>query len=471
MNRVLLLSNLLLQKRQQMLPSIKRYFFAGVLFTLMLFAANAVKAQLYWNTNNILDSVRATNWSLVSGGPIFTTAWSNSSNIVFTANSKIQYITISASPAPPSPPIGNLSIINNSTVTWTPVGTYTTGGGIRTFDIGAGSTLNWNGQTISVVAGTGFVKNSAGTWNVGTQSNAYPGGFTMNAGTVTFSGNNVFGSGTLVLNGGIITPSTTNARIIPSLNITIGGNFQLGDAVNFVGGTGNVTFSNAVTLGAATRTVTIGGVANYTFGGAIGSTGGGLTIAATPGGAGKIILTNASTYTGATTINSGTLQASLVNNCLPNTALVFANTAGAIFNGNGLNQTVGSIAGGGALGGNITMGAGNLSTGGANSNTSYGGVISGTGTFTKTGSGTQLLGGGNTYTGATTVSGGGLFINGSTNSLSTLSLAGGVTIGGSGTFPNTVSLPATTTISPGGADASTGTFNTGALTFAIRVSM
>ncbi|MBL0359429.1 MAG: autotransporter-associated beta strand repeat-containing protein [Chitinophagaceae bacterium] len=193
------------------------------------------------------------------------------------------------------------------------------------------------------------------------------------------------------------------------------------------------------------------------------SAGAGLTIASIS--TGKIVLTNAAnTYSGPTIINSGILQAG-VNNCLPaNTPLVLANNATATFNGNGFNTTVGSIAGGGATPGNITMGAGNLSTGGANTFNSYGGVISGSGTFTKTGTGTQFLTGANTYTGITTVSGGGLFINGSTNSLSAATVSAGATLGGNGTVAGTVSNSGI--LSPGSGAATTGTLNTGAVTFA-----
>jgi len=436
---------------------LKRISAVWLFFAVMMLSATGAKAQLFWNNLGTNFNINTANWGLVAGGP-FNNAWVNNSNINFTAaTNAITYVT--------AIPVGNITISNGATVNLTAAGTYSTGAAIRTIDIGTGGILNWNSQTVTVVAGTGFIKNGAGTWNIGTQGNAYPGGFTMNAGTVTFTGNSAFGNGALALNGGTITPASNAARAFTN-NITIGGNFQLGDAVNVAAGTGTMGFSGTVGLGAATRTITIGGTSTYTFSGVIsGGAGAGLTIASTS--TGKIVLSNAAnTYSGATTINSGILQAGVAN-CLPaTTSLVLANNATAIYNATGFNTTVGSIAGGGVTGGNITMGAGNLSTGGANTNTSYGGVISGSGTFTKTGTGTQILSGANTYSGATTLSGGSLFINGSTNSLSTLSVAGGTTIGGSGSFPNTVSLPATATVSPGASDAATGTFNTGAVTFA-----
>ncbi len=286
----------------------------------------------------------------------------------------------------------------------------------------------------------------------------------MNAGLVTINGNNPFGNGPLTLNGGVITTASATTRTIASSSINFGGNIQLGDAVNVAAGTGPIIFSNAVSLGASTRTITIGGVATYTFNGVIsGNAGVGLNIASISSG--FVVLSNAAnTYTGTTTINSGILRAGVANCLPPDNALVFANTAGARFQLNNLNNAAGSIAGGGTTGGNIELGSGALSVGNNNgTNTSYGGVISGTGSFTKTGNSIQTLTGANTYTGTTTVNGGSLLVNGSTTVQSAITVAGGATLGGSGNAAGSVALNGA--ISPGGAASTTGTFNTGAVTF------
>jgi len=65
--------------------------------------------------------------------------------------------------------------------------------------------------------------------------------------------------------------------------------------------------------------------------------------------------------------------------------------------------TIGSISG--AVDSEITLGSGTLTTGNA-TNTTYAGVISGTGNLVKTGTGSFTLSGVNTYSGTTTVSGG-----------------------------------------------------------------
>jgi len=437
---------------------IKKYAAVWALFAVMLLFGTSTQAQQYWRVDNVGASINTANWG-PSGGP-YTNAYVAGTPIVFTANSNITYVGGTL--------VNNISVTGGATVNLTANLTYSTGGGVRTVDIGAGAVLNWNSQAVSI-PGSGFIKNGNGTWNMATQTNAYTGGFTLNAGTVTISHNNSLGGGggTIALNGGILTPSTNIARTIAP-NVIIGGNFQIGDATNVPAGTGNVTFSGTVALGAATRTITVGSIGAFTFNGVI-SGAAGLTVATLS--TGRIALGNAgNTYTGPTTINSGILQGGGVANCLPvNTALVFANTVGATFLLNGFNQTVGSIAGGGASGGNITLGANTLSTGGNNTSTSYDGVISGTGGLTKTGIGTQTLTRANTYSGATTVgsaTSGSLRVNGSTSASSAAAVNSGGILGGSGTVAGTVAVNTGGTISPGIAASVTGTLNTGATTFA-----
>jgi autotransporter-associated beta strand protein len=123
-------------------------------------------------------------------------------------------------------------------------------------------------------------------------------------------------------------------------------------------------------------------------------------------GAGKMVLSGANTYTGATRISGGTLQLSGGNNRLATaTAVTLDNVAGAVLDLNNYSQQIGSLSGGGTSGGNVTLGSGTLTVGNATS-TSYSGIISGAGGLVKQGTGTLTLGGVNTYTGGTTVNGG-----------------------------------------------------------------
>jgi autotransporter-associated beta strand protein len=131
-------------------------------------------------------------------------------------------------------------------------------------------------------------------------------------------------------------------------------------------------------------------------------------------------LNGSNSYTGATTINGGTLKIG-ANNVMPNTSVVvMADTAGAILDINGMTDTIGSLSGGGGSGGYITLGSGSLTV---NQFTFgiYGGVISGTGSFTKSSHGTLWLNGVNDYTGATTIAAGEIIV-GVTNALPNTSL-------------------------------------------------
>ena len=164
----------------------------------------------------------------------------------------------------------------------------------------------------------------------------------------------------------------------------------------------------------------------------------------TKGGTGVLVLSGANIYTGQTTVSGGVLRAGAANTLPGSTAVVLADTTANTLTGgftnvvtaldlNGYNQTIGSLAGGGASGGNVSLGSATLTTGGDNSSTTYGGIISGAaGALTKTGSGTQTLTGISTYSGATTVSAGTLQLNASSGSAAggttSVSVASGATL-------------------------------------------
>ncbi|MEO6739624.1 MAG: autotransporter domain-containing protein, partial [Chthoniobacteraceae bacterium] len=155
--------------------------------------------------------------------------------------------------------------------------------------------------------------------------------------------------------------------------------------------------------------------------------GGASTLGITKTGAGTQIFSGPNTYTGPTTVNAGTLKAGVATvipfgpvGTVPasgafgiNSAVTMANTAGAVLDITGFNTQIGSITGGGAAGGNVTLGAATLTTGGDNSSpAAYAGAISGTGQLRKIGTGTQILSGTNSYTGLTTIFRGTLSLSG-----------------------------------------------------------
>ena len=165
-------------------------------------------------------------------------------------------------------------------------------------------------------------------------------------------------------------------------------------------------------------------------------------------GTGLLSLGGASTYVGPTTVSAGTLKAGVasvadVSGAFGrNSAVTLANVAGAKLDITGYNTQIGSLAGGGATGGNVTLGAATLTVGGDDSPAAYSGVISSSGSPTtsliKTGNGALVLNGVNTYTGATTVNSG--------------------ILGGTGTIGGTTTV-ATNAFVSGGSTNNVGTFN------------
>ena len=94
---------------------------------------------------------------------------------------------------------------------------------------------------------------------------------------------------------------------------------------------------------------------------------------------------------------------------LPVNTPVNLSASGATLDLNGNNQTIGSLTG--VAGTSLLLGAGNLTTGGDNTTTTFAGAISGNGGLAKAGTGTFTMTGTNTYFGNTSVSGGTLVVN------------------------------------------------------------
>jgi fibronectin-binding autotransporter adhesin len=331
--------------------------------------------------------------------------------------------------------------------------------------LGAGTLTTGGNNTSTIYGGTiggtgAFIKTGTGTLAL-TGANTYTGTTTVNAGTLQVGNGGTFGS----LGTGAI---SNNASLVFNRSDTL-------TVANAISGTGSLTQAGAGTTiltnanSYTGATAVSGGTLQVGNGGTTGTLGTGaisnnaslvfnrsntLTVASaisgtgslTQAGGGTTVLSGANSYTGTTAINQGTLQAGSTSAFGNNSAVTLADVAGATLDLNGFNNSIGSLAGGGTAGGNVSLGTATLTTGGNNTSTSYGGAISGTGAFVKTGTGTQTLTGNSTFTGTTSVEAGTLSVNGSL--CGTMNVQSGARLQGTGTVCNTTNF-AGGTIAPG----------------------
>ncbi|MEN9468779.1 MAG: hypothetical protein RL630_512 [Verrucomicrobiota bacterium] len=214
------------------------------------------------------------------------------------------------------------------------------------------------------------------------------------SGTLTLTGDNTY-NGPTAINSGTLSLGASERIADTSDLVVASGAFDL---AGFYESLGSLAGSGDITLGSGT--LTTNSSSNSTFLGVISGTGGSLFKT----GSGSLILSGANTYNGNTTVNSGILSLGASERIADTSDLVVAS---GTFDLSGFTESLGSLTGSG----NITLGAGTLTTN-SSSNSTFSGVISGTGgSFSKTGPGSLTLSGNNSYSGGTTLSAGQLNIN------------------------------------------------------------
>jgi len=191
------------------------------------------------------------------------------------------------------------------------------------------------------------------------------------------------------------------------------------------------------------------------------NTGGRLSI--TKLGSGTLTLGGNNTHTGTTSVLAGTIRLTTAL-ALQHSAFDTTGANGATANlditvaGTNGNLILGGLAGGVDLASANIIGFPGVTNLRLNpqigrSSTYAGSIADGTGarSLTKTGAGTQVLSGDNTYTGVTTVSEGNLLIDGSTSVASSVTVGAGGTLGGRGMIGGPVTIAGTLDPTPGGA--------------------
>ncbi len=299
-------------------------------------------------------------------------------------------------------------------------GTYNLSGGTLTFNgtnatttsfivLGRNSGSGASAQTASTgvlnLSGTGtMVVTNGASLIIGSNGTATPSGaagsgtFNQTGGALTIQNGSqlflsAFGNGTYNLNGGTLQIGGT--ALNGNYNNTGGTyTFSLGGGTIQVIGSPLIGTVNPTLVAGTTSTIDTNGI-GATWSGVF-SGGGALAKA----GAGMLTLSGANTYTGATTVAAGTLAAGAVDT-LPALTAVTVDAPGTLDLAN-FDQSIGSLAGAGS----VTLGSAKLTTGNDNTNTTFSGVMSGTGALDKVGTGTFILSGDNSYTGGTTISGG-----------------------------------------------------------------
>ncbi len=224
-------------------------------------------------------------------------------------------------------------------------------------------------------------------------------------GTLTLSGVNTFTGATTIASGTLSVGTIGNGGVAGNLGqaTTAAANLVLsGGTLQYTGATAS-TNRNFTLLAGTTSTIDVT-TNNLTMSGASTATTGSLTKA----GAGTLTLTGTNLYTGATTINAGTLSVATIGNGGASGNLGAAtNAATNLVLGGGTLQYTGATA---TTNRNFTLTTGTTSTidvsTPATTLTMTGATTATTGSLTKAGNGTLTLSGTNLHTGTTNVSAG-----------------------------------------------------------------
>ena len=283
----------------------------------------------------------------------------------------------------------------------------------------SGSTLSFDGgdDTIGSIAGSGLINIPSGitiTSNASSGSTTFSGDLSGDGNFVkdgdyslTLSGTNSI-NGTKTINAGILSVSSdNNLGSVPgsaqSSHLNFGGG-TLQTTANFtINSNRGINFSGNGTINTNSST-------QLNYGGQFHGSGN-----FTKSGSGTLLLSGSNTLSGTTTITGGVLSVSSSDNLGPNPGSSDADNI--ILDGGTLSASTSFT-----LGNNkgITLNSASTIHVDTSSTLTYAGTISGSRGYFKTGSGTLLLSGTNTYTGTTNIDAGTVQVTGTLSSSTTV---------------------------------------------------
>jgi MYXO-CTERM domain-containing protein len=467
---------------------------ALTLTSTILLTCSARGADAYWDIDGATAGAGGTapagtwstanaNWSTDSTGSSATQVWTNGDSALFSAGSNATgtfTVTNSGVTVDDITQQEGKFLISGGTLTLADTSmtidtqTRTTGD----YDIRISSTIVNSGAGAS-----GIIKNGVGILHLGTATNTFSGGITLNAGTLAIENNaGTLGTGTLTFNGGNFVKSwgsgSTAVTATNALNVTgttnvgvvqgNGGNLVFSGTWGAGSTSGNFRIGNTSVNGLGVLSSTIhvsGNVSAYTgtfSHNNLASGGNRLRFGVTNSGNVGLDAANAKFFTSGSTTGG---------NCLD-----LADGAYGTFKMGELAGTGGRIRAGWSSGGNTTFEVGALNT-----SSTFAGVIDnnvngagGLAALNKVGSGTLTLSGANTFTGATTINAGTLALA-ATGSLTSTQITTGsgatfdvsavaaYSVASGKTLTNNGTVNGSFTVASGGTVNGSGTFN-GAVT-------
>jgi autotransporter-associated beta strand protein len=202
---------------------------------------------------------------------------------------------------------------------------------------------------------------------------------------------------------------------------------ELAGLTTAAGATGSGGVNQIINITANAGALTINNFDDFVFAGSLGGAGTYNNFSLTKLGTGTFILAGSNSFTGPLSVGGGTLVVSNLVATPAGCLLTLSNVPDAVFKLENAVQ-LGALIGGGALGGNVNLGANSLTVGDAQDAT-FAGTLYGTGGVTKIGTNTTwTLTGANTFTGPLAVNAGTLVVSSAQNGTRTISVSDGAAL-------------------------------------------